>query len=91
MKLQNGSRNLITNDLIINQHERLSGVHRDIVCPCGDRIRLIDAYRCLYCDGYFCLKCMEEHLGKTQLERIKERRAELRAKIKNDKITEATK
>ena len=28
----------------------------------------ISAYRCLYCEGWFCVSCAERHFGKTRLE-----------------------
>jgi len=32
-----------------------------ITCPCGERIPLMEAYRCLFCGIWFCKDCAEEH------------------------------
>ena len=39
-----------------------------ITCFCGSKIGLLAAYKCLYCDGWFCETCAEEHFGKTVAE-----------------------
>ena len=44
-----------------------------ITCFCGDEISLLEAYKCLYCDGWFCEPCAEEHFGKTVKEYLEEK------------------
>ena len=39
-----------------------------LTCFCGDEIPLLESYKCLYCDGWFCETCAEEHFGKTVAE-----------------------
>jgi len=36
-----------------------------ITCRCGDEVGLVVAYRCLYCDAWFCEPCAEDHFGMT--------------------------
>jgi hypothetical protein len=36
-----------------------------MTCSCGAQMPLRFAYKCLYCDEYFCKDCMEQHLGQT--------------------------
>jgi hypothetical protein len=45
-------------------------------CPCLKLVRLRHAYRCLYCDIFFCKECAEQHFGKT-VEEYKQERSEL--------------
>lgn len=35
-----------------------------ITCPCGRRIALRAAYKCLYCSLWFCGQCAKEHFGR---------------------------
>ena len=37
-----------------------------VTCICGRKIPLRFAYKCLYCDVFFCGDCAEEHFGKTR-------------------------
>lgn len=34
-----------------------------IRCGCNKKVRLIMAYRCLYCGVFYCKECAEEHFG----------------------------
>ena len=43
--------------------------HRHVAkvrCSCGKLIHVKDAYRCYYCDKYFCEVCAPEHFGMTR-------------------------
>ena len=42
---------------------RLSGKKHK---KCGKRIRMMYAYKCLYCSFWFCAACAEIHFGKTR-------------------------
>lgn len=42
---------------------------------CGRWVRIDMAYKCLYCEFYFCEKCAEIHFGKTKEEHILEMKA----------------
>lgn len=42
-------------------------------CPCLKNVLLKYAYRCLYCEIFYCKECAEQHFGKT----VAEYRAEL--------------
>ncbi len=35
-----------------------------VTCPCGKKVGIILAYRCLYCGVYFCTSCAVRHFGK---------------------------
>jgi len=32
-------------------------------CGCHKKVKLIYAYRCLYCSIWYCKECAEEHFG----------------------------
>lgn len=34
-------------------------------CPCLKLVRVKHAYRCLYCNIFFCKECAEKHFGQT--------------------------
>ncbi len=34
-----------------------------VKCGCHKKIKLIYAYRCLYCQVWYCKTCAEEHFG----------------------------
>ena len=40
---------------------------------CGKMVKLSQAFKCLYCNFWFCQTCMEKHLGKTKKQYQKER------------------
>lgn len=35
----------------------------DVTCPCGTTLPLKEAFRCLYCEIFFCPPCAETHFG----------------------------
>lgn len=37
-----------------------------VTCECGRTIPLRFAYKCLYCDLWFCTKCAGDHFGETR-------------------------
>lgn len=51
-------------------HQQLTHLNRWrlpwIECPCGANRRVQEAYRCLYCDIWFCIDCAGEHFGETK-------------------------
>jgi len=50
--------------LICDQHKLGTPArYVKIRCGCNKLIRLIDAFRCLYCGIYYCKKCAELHFG----------------------------
>ena len=49
-----------------------------ITCDCGTTVPLRFAYRCYYCDGYFCIDCAAEHFGMTRAEWQEKQREEER-------------
>lgn len=34
-----------------------------VKCGCHKKVKLIHAYRCLYCQVWYCKTCAEEHFG----------------------------
>lgn len=34
-----------------------------VTCPCGKEVDLDYAFRCLYCEVFFCKRCAREHFG----------------------------
>lgn len=73
---------MITDSLILNQHERIDGVTKTMFCRCGKIMNISSAYRCLYCEEFFCLECAEKHFGKTKQEHVIEKRVEMRNQAK---------
>lgn len=44
------------------QHDQLRDADApDVTCPCGDDVDLTRAFRCFYCEVWFCPSCAEEH------------------------------
>lgn len=37
-----------------------------IACACGRKHMVVNMYKCLYCDIWFCVHCAERHFGKTR-------------------------
>jgi len=37
-------------------------------CVCKKVVRIILAYRCLYCGVWMCQRCMEKHLGMSRVD-----------------------
>lgn len=37
-----------------------------ITCPCGVTVSLPNAYRCFYCDIYFCRGCAPDHFDENK-------------------------
>ena len=35
-------------------------------CGCLTKLRMPEAYKCLYCGEWYCATCAEEHFGKTR-------------------------
>lgn len=44
-----------------------------VTCGCGITIKLVFAFRCLYCGEFYCGKCAEIHFGKTRAQYEHER------------------
>lgn len=44
-----------------------------VKCVCNKKVKLIDTYRCLYCEIWYCQECAEEHFGKTRKQHIAEK------------------
>lgn len=34
-----------------------------VKCGCNKKVKLIYAYRCLYCSVWYCKECAEQHFG----------------------------
>lgn len=51
------------------QPSRLSGEGHK---KCGKRVSMMFAYKCLYCNFWFCATCAEIHFGKTREQHNKE-------------------
>ena len=61
-----------TNDEVVNhQLKEINDPIRPFVrCPgCLKKLRMDQAYRCLYCGIWWCEKCAETHFGQTKAER----------------------
>lgn len=59
--IHDGDRNA-TLTAIGEQASELHGVDRiPITCPCGTTLPLREAFRCLYCEVYWCPSCAEDH------------------------------
>ena len=43
-----------------------------VPCFCGSDVSLLESYKCLYCDVWFCEACAEDHFGKTVAEYMEE-------------------
>ena len=54
------------------QPSRLSGEGHK---KCGKRVSMMYAFKCLYCDFWFCKSCAEIHFGKTREQHNKEMEA----------------
>lgn len=48
---------------IADQYREVKDVDARVTCPCGNELPLVEAFRCLYCEVWFCLGCAEEHFG----------------------------
>ena len=57
-------------------HEATNG--QIITCVCGKRRELFAMYRCLYCGLYLCVRCAEDHFGKTIEQWVVNKRIETR-------------
>lgn len=49
----------------IRQHEHGAvAATASVTCPCGAEVGLAtDAYKCRYCDVFFCPHCADDHFG----------------------------
>lgn len=53
--------------MLRTQLQQAKGEQPNVVCAsCGHAIPLRFLYKCLYCELWFCQRCMEIHLGKTK-------------------------
>jgi hypothetical protein len=43
------------------QSKELNGTERTVTCPCGNRRNVRSAFRCFYCEVWFCPDCAEDH------------------------------
>jgi len=51
-------------ELICDQHKIGTPIRFvKIRCGCNKMVRIIEAYRCLYCGVFYCKECAEEHFG----------------------------
>jgi|GEM_PF-3289080 hypothetical protein len=51
-------------ELLCDQHRIGTPVRFvKVRCGCNKMVRLIEAYRCLYCGVFYCKECAEEHFG----------------------------
>ena len=53
-----------------------------ITCGCGSIRSLVNMYKCLYCNEYYCVSCAQEHFGKT----VAQHRAENPIEDENDVV-----
>jgi len=54
------------------ENDEIPARHLKIRCVCMKLINMKYAYRCLYCEIFYCRECAEQHFGKT----VDESRAE---------------
>lgn len=46
--------------------DQLRGVgtcEHELACPCGNQVRLLDAFRCFHCGVFYCKTCALRHFG----------------------------
>lgn len=63
--LETFHKRLAHKQLVINQIQEFLDTGK-ITCDCGEVFSILELYKCLYCSAYACLKCSEEHFGKTR-------------------------
>ena len=54
----------------IQEQDEIPAKYIKVRCGCNRLIALKRAYRCLYCDIYFCMECAEQHFGKRRSTRL---------------------
>lgn len=52
-------------ELVEQESKGVGVMMATVTCPCGWRRGLTLTHKCLYCGIYFCVRCAEQHFGKT--------------------------
>ena len=67
--------NLDKRAFVRKQTEQVMDKGRPFVrCGCLRKLQMYQAYKCLYCEEWYCRECAEVHFGKTVEEHQKERK-----------------
>ena len=56
----------------LKESRRLPAYDAGVTCPCGLPRTVMNAYRCLYCEIYYCKRCAEIHFGQSVADYKKE-------------------